>query len=522
MKKQILWVDDEIELLRSQVLYLKRRGYEVAGVTNGDDALRAVLEQHFDLVLLDEQMMGLTGTETLAELKRIRPELPVVMVTKGEQEELMNEAYGLAADDFVVKPVKPSQLVSVLKRILEARALEAQSLVQRYMTELRQLDSSRDELADPDDWLERYVSLVKWDIALESARDRDLYDLHHQLLREDDAHFARFVIDNYRDWIADEGGRPLLAPDILPRVVFPFLGQKRPVYFIVIDAMRYDAWLLFRRFLEADWLIDDFPYFSIIPTSTNYARNAIFSGLFPAQIAERYPDWWIERSEEDASLNKFEAELMRACLERHGVQPPRRPRYKKARGTSADADIAELFRGWRDPTLYALVINFVDVLTHERAYFDVLSEMSNTPQSFRSVAASWFAHSELLAGLKELARRDCTVVITTDHGSIQTRRAVIAYCDKRTSKGLRLWFGQNLRYEGEGALLIDRPGEWRLPAERIGKNYLIALEDYNFVYSYRQHEQRRYYAGAFQHGGVSMPEMIIPCAVMHPKAPTRK
>ncbi|MBD3372134.1 MAG: response regulator [Candidatus Coatesbacteria bacterium] len=516
-KNRILWVDDEIELLRSHLMYLRRRDYDVVGVTNGDDALTAVLEQRFDLVLLDEHMMGLTGTETLAELKRVRPELPVVMVTKGEEETLMNEAYGLAADDFVVKPVKPSQLVSVLKRILEARALETATMVERYMKELRQLEFSRDELDHVDDWLERYLSLVKWDIKLEDARDPGLFDLHHQVLREDNAHFARYIIRHYRDWTAEDAERPMMAPDILPRVVAPFITGERPVFFVVIDAMRYDCWLLFRRLLEADWLIDDFPYLSIIPTSTNYARNAIFAGLFPAQIAERYPDYWQERSEEDASLNKHESDLMRACLDRLGVRLTHKTRYKKARGTSADADIAELFRGWRDPTLYAMVINFVDVLTHERAYFDVLSEMSDTPQSFRTVAAAWFAHSQLLAGLKELARRDVTVVITTDHGSVQTRRAVIAYCDKRTTKGLRLWFGQNLRYEGEGALLIDRPNEWMLPAETIGKNYLIALEDYNFVYSYRQHEQRRFYAGAFQHGGLSMQEMIIPCAVLHPK-----
>ncbi|MCK4593298.1 response regulator [bacterium] len=516
-KRRILWVDDEIELLRSQVLFLERRGYEVIGVTNGDDALARVLEKRFDAVLLDEHMMGLSGTETLAELKRVRPSLPVVMVTKGQEDSLMDEAYGLAADDFVVKPVKPTQLAGVLKRILDREALETASLVQRYMAELRQLDQSRDGITHWDDWLERYVSLVNWDLKLETARDPGLHELHDQVLREDDALFARYVIENYRGWSASEGDRPMLSVDILPQVVVPFLREKRPVYFIVIDAMRYDLWLLFRRLLEPHWLIDDFPYLSIIPTSTNYARNAIFAGLYPKQIAEMLPEFWAERSQEDAGLNQHEGQLTNACLERLGVNTPTRPHYKKIRGGSTEPSVLKLFRGWRENTLYSLVVNFVDLLTHERSNLQVLSEMSDTPQGFRAVAAAWFAHSSLLAGLKELSGRDVTVIITADHGSIQTERAVIAYCDKKTSKGLRLWFGQNLRFEGEGALLISHPEEWMLPAERIGKNYLVALENYNFVYSYNKNEQRRFYAGSFQHGGISMSEMIVPCAVLHPK-----
>lgn len=517
-KRRVLWVDDEIELLRSQVVFLERRGYEVVGVTNGDDALAKVLEERFDAVLLDEHMMGLSGTETLAELKRVRPNLPVVMVTKGQEDSLMDEAYGLAADDFVVKPVTPTQLAGVLKRILDREALETSTLVQRYMAELRQLDQTRHEIADWNGWFERYVSLVNWDLKLETARDPGLHELHDQVLREDNALFARYVIESYRGWAADGAERPMLSVDILPRVVAPFLKQKRPVYFVVVDAMRYDIWLLFRRFLEPHWLIDDFPYLSIIPTSTNYARNAIFAGLYPKRIAEEMPEFWSEHSEEDSGLNQHEGQLLNACLERLGIKPPSRPRYKKIRGGSSEPSVLELFRGWRENTLYALVVNFVDLLTHERSNLQLLSEMSDTPQGFRAVAAAWFAHSSLLAGLKELAGRDVTVVITSDHGSIQTERAVIAYCDKKTSKGLRLWFGQNLRFEGEGALLISHPAEWMLPAERIGKNYLVALEDYNFVYSYSKNEQRRFYAGAFQHGGISMPEMIVPCAVLHPKA----
>lgn len=514
---RILWVDDEIELLRSQVMFLERRGYEVIGVTNGDDALAKVLEERFDAVLLDEHMMGLSGTETLAELKRIRPNLPVVMVTKGQEDSLMDEAYGLAADDFVIKPVKPTQLAAVLKRILDREALETSTLVQRYMAELRQLDQSRDGIAHWDDWLERYVSLVNWDLKLETARDPGLHELHDQVLREDNALFARYIVNNYRDWMTSERNRPMLSVDILPRVVAPFLSEKRPVFLIVIDAMRYDFWLLFRRFLEPYWLIDDFPYFSIIPTSTNYARNSIFAGLYPKQIAEMLPEYWAERSREDAGLNQYEDKFVSACLERLGVRSQVRPHYKKIRGGSTEPSVLKLFRGWREKTLYSLVVNFVDLLTHERSNLQVLSEISDTPQGFRAVAAAWFAHSSLLAGLKELSGRDVTVIITSDHGSIQTERAVIAYCDKKTSKGLRLWFGQNLRFEGEGALLINHPEEWMLPTERIGKNYLVALENYNFVYSYNKNEQRRFYAGAFQHGGISMPEMIVPCAVLHPK-----
>ncbi|HDR06579.1 MAG TPA: response regulator, partial [Candidatus Coatesbacteria bacterium] len=352
-KRRVLWVDDEIELLRSQVMFLERRGYEVVGVTNGDDALVRVLEEHFDAVLLDEHMMGLSGTETLAELKRVRPNLPVVMVTKGQEDSLMDEAYGLAADDFVVKPVTPTQLAGVLKRILDREALETATLVQRYMAELRQLDQTRDEISDYNGWLERYTSLANWDLKLETARDPGLHTLHEQVLSEDDALFVRYVIENYRRWTTDDKNRPLLSVDILPRVVAPFLNQRRPVYFIVIDAMRYDFWLLFRRFLAPHWLIDDFPYLSIIPTSTNYARNAIFSGLYPSQIAERLPEFWLERSDEDAGLNQHEGQLLVACLERLGVKLPTKPRYKKIRGGSTEPNVPELFRGWRENTLYA-------------------------------------------------------------------------------------------------------------------------------------------------------------------------
>jgi CheY-like chemotaxis protein len=516
-KRRLLWVDDEIELLRSQIKYLELHGYEVVGVTNGDDALEQIFERRFDVVLLDEQMMGLSGTQTLTELKRVRPELPVVMVTKNEEESLMDEAYGLAAEDFVIKPVRPTQLTSVLKRILDRHALETASFTQRYMAELRQLDMSRDEINSAEDWLERYVSLMKWDIAISDAGDPTLLDLHRQLIRDDNHLFSQYIIKHYPKWVQDPDNRPILSVDLLPKVVVPFLDTGHPVYLIVIDAMRYDAWLMFRRMLETDWLIDDFPYLSLVPTSTNYARNGIFSGLFPKELSEMCPESWRERSDESASLNRHEGIYLNDYLERAGIQPAHRPRYKKTRGSRSDIDLLELFRGWKNPTLYSLVINFLDILTHERSHFEPLSEISDNPQRFRSLAASWFAHSGLAKVLKELSRKDVTVIITSDHGSIQTERAVIAYCDKNTTKGLRLWFGPSLRHNGEGALLINHPNDWMLPAESIGKNYLIALEDYNFVFSHNQNEQRRFYAGAFQHGGISMQEMIIPCAIMHPK-----
>lgn len=512
-QQEILWVDDEIELLRSHVMFLEERHYRVSPVSNGDDAIGLLKEHRFDLVLLDQMMPGRDGLSTLAEIKEIDPTIPVVMVTKSEEEELMEHAIAREIDDYLVKPLNPHQIISVCKRILDARGIQEKQLGEVYVAEMNRLKGS--QAGDWRDWIEIHQKLSEWDIRLERFRDVGLQSLQEEAKREANAAFGRFVTERYRGWMDGEDA-PVLSVRLIPERVLPELENAPQVIFVVMDCMRLDQWLAIEPLVRDYYDVRRDYYFSILPTATPYARNAIFSGLFPSEMARAFPQYWVEQLEE-GSKNRFEDELLDAHLARLVPMAKQLHRYIKILSAEDVQGLRKRIDVLFNQRLTVVVINFMDILAHARSDSEVLQEIAPDESGFRSLTRTWFRHSVLFDILKVFARRPCVVVLTTDHGSICGRRATKVFGGREISRNLRYKFGHNLRCDRRHALYVRNPQEYGLPRESATKRYVIAKEDYYFVYPTHYHEYRRQYRDTFQHGGISLEEMVLPIAILRPK-----
>jgi CheY-like chemotaxis protein len=512
-QREILWVDDEIELLRSHIIFLEQRQYRVTPVSNGDDAVSMLKEHNFDLVLLDQMMPGRDGLSTLVEIKEIDPNVPVVMVTKSEAEELMDHAIVRQVDDYLVKPLNPHQIISVCKRILDAQDIQEKQLGEVYVAEMNRL--KRSPAVDWRGWVEIHQKLSDWDIRLERFRDMGIQSLQEEARQEANASFGRFVTDRYRDWI-EGGDAPLLSVQLIRDRILPELERSEQVIFVVLDCMRLDQWLAIEPLIRDYYDLTKGFYYSILPTATPYARNGIFSGLFPSEIARAFPQYWIEQHEE-GSKNRFEGELLEAHLARLRLRSSQIHRYIKILSANDVQAMRRRMDVLFSQPLTVIVVNFMDILAHARSESEVLQEIAPDESGFRSLTRTWFQHSVLFEVLKVLAHRPCTVVLTTDHGSICGRRATKVFGGREISRNLRYKFGHNLRCDQRHALYIRNPQEYKLPRESATKRYVIAKEDYYFVYPTHYHEYRRQYRDTFQHGGISLEEMVLPIAVLHPK-----
>ncbi len=512
--RQILWVDDEIDLLKSHIIFLAERGYEVTPVTNGEDAVALVSERGFDLVLLDEMMAGQDGLETLDEIKSVQPTLPVVMVTKSEEEELMNEAIGKRIDDYIVKPVNPSQIILACKRILDARQIREQKLVRDYASEFRDLESKIGR-ADWSEWMEIFGRLAQWDLEVHTLTDPSIGEVHHAQWRHCDQVFGRYVGERYAQWVREPKTGPIMSHDVVRQFVVPHMTGERPVFFVVIDCLRLDQWLAIEPLIAEYYTIRREHYFSVLPTATPYARNALFAGLLPLDIATRHPDLWTVGSDEDQSLNRYEVELINEHITRLGLK--RSVKYHKILDVTEGKNLIKRLGALRHNDLIALVFNFVDHLSHGRSESEILREITPDEASFRSLTVSWFARSALFDALKWIARTDAVVIVTTDHGSVLGTRATIARGNRETSTNLRYKFGTNLYCDEKEAVFVRDPRTFGLPRMSPSTNFIIAREDYYFVYPTRYHEFDRQYRNSFQHGGISLEEMILPVVTLTPR-----
>lgn len=516
MRRRILWVDDEIDQLRSHIIFLDKRGYDVVPVNNGEDAISLVADERFDLVLLDEQMPGMDGLTTLDEIKAIQPQMPVVMVTKSEEEEVMNEAIGKRIDDYLVKPVNPSQIILAAKRILDARQIREQKLVRDYVVGFRDLEEQVGE-AGWSEWVDIFARLAQWDLEVHAMHDTSISEMHHTQWRHCNQQFGRFIEGNYADWVANPKHGPIMSPEVVEQFVVPHLRGDAPVYFLVIDCLRLDQWLALEPLVAEYFNVRREYYYSILPTATPYSRNALFSGLFPIDVARRYPDIWSLGDDEDYSLNRYEGEMFAQQIERLEF-PNVRTEYAKMH---ADTETRGLLRriqaGRKSTELYGIVFNFIDHLSHGRSESELLREITPDEAAFRSLTVSWFARSALFEILMWIADTGGTVVLTTDHGSILGTRATIARGNRDTSTNLRYKFGLNLFCEQRDAVLVKDPATFGLPRITPSTNYIIAKEDFYFVYPTRYHEYDRQYRNSFQHGGISLEEMILPVVTLTPR-----
>ena len=518
--KRILWVDDEIDLLRPHLLFLQQRGYHVDAISNGDDALELLRSDRYDLVLLDEQMPGRRGLEVLEILRREDPHARVVMVTKSEEDRTMTEAIGRRVDDYLVKPTSPRQVLSVVTRILEGSSIRQQQVAQDFAARFPHLQRFRQDARSADDYADLYAELVDWHVSLEAAGERGLLDSVESLSSELRRDFGSFITREYAGWVREEGnpGRPELSVDLVRDHVVPLLGEE-PVFLVVLDCMRLDQWRVMAPLLSPYFEIEEWLHYSILPTATPYARNAIFSGRFPDDIAREYPEWW-DSSDEEGSLNAFEDRLLESQLRRiTGRDVP--VHYEKI---FTDRD-SEQVRGrirsaLKTPgSVVALVFNFVDLMTHGRSESPIFLEVARDAASLRDVTRSWFERSTALAVLREAAARGCKVVLTTDHGSIHCHRPTTVFARRDATSNLRYKFGGDLRAE-EARMVFSTsdPRDLRLPPGKLGTTYLVALEDSFMVYPTKLREYQARYRGSFLHGGISPEEMIVPISLLTPRA----
>lgn len=511
-KISILWVDDEIDLLKPHILFLEKKNYQVATAPSGQEALEAIREQQFDIVFLDENMPGISGLETLAELKQIDSNLPVVMITKSEEEYIMEEAIGSKIADYLIKPVNPNQILLSLKKNLDLSRLVSERTTANYQQEFRKIAMDLSMVNCCEEWAEMYRRLIYWELQLEEIEDSSMAEILESQKIEANNQFSKFVDKSYRDWFDEDG--PVLSHTLFKKLVTPELkGQK--TLMVVIDNLRYDQWLAFEDALHPFYKKkSETPYFSILPTATQYARNAIFSGLTPLAMEKRHPEWW-KNDTDDGGKNLHEADFLGAQLKRLGLQL--QWEYHKISSLKQGKQLAKDFKSQKDNDLTVVVYNFVDMLSHAKTEMEVIRELAGNDKAYRSLTLSWFKNSPLLEMIQQAQQLGLKLIITTDHGTINVKQPSKVIGDRDTSLNLRYKTGKSLTYNDKEVLAAKEPGQVHLPSINVSSSYIFAKNDMFFAYPNNYNHYVSYYRNTYQHGGISLEEMIIPFVVLEPK-----
>ena len=507
----LLWVDDEIEMLRAHIIFLEKKGYDVTTVNNGNDAIEECRKCNFDLVLLDEMMPGITGLETLQQIKEISPSTPIVMVTKSEEENIMDQAIGQKIADYLIKPVNPSQILLALKKNIHKKQIVTEVTQTGYRKEFQDIAMRIMDCNTLDDWKDIYRRLVRWELELSSA-DSDMTEMLQMQKEEANNSFAKFVRKNYLSWVAPgTTQRPLMSPDIFKKCVFPAVNNGEKVFLIVIDNFRYDQWRTLAQDIGEIFDVNEDMYMSILPTATQYARNAIFSGLMPEQIERMFPDLWVDEDEEEGK-NINEEPLVRTQIERYRRHDTFS--YHKINDSAAAERLIERLGELKKNDINVVVLNFIDMLSHARTESKMVRELANNESAYRSITLSWFRHSVVGELLKALAQTDCTVIITTDHGSIRASKPIKIIGDRNTNTNLRYKLGKNLNCQSKDVFVVKNPHEAQLPAPNLSTSYVFATGNSFLAYPNNYNYYVSYYKDTFQHGGISMEEMLIPLVTL--------
>lgn len=511
---KILWVDDEIDLLKPHILFLEKKGYDVATANNGEDGIAMLNERGFDIVFLDENMPGITGLETLQRMKEINSEVPIIMITKSEEEQIMEDAIGNKIQDYLIKPVNPNQILLSLKKNIDHTRLVSQKTTSSYQNAFNKIGMQINDCRTFKDWIEVYQKIVYWETELQQNGVGGMEEVVQMQKSTANTEFFKYVKQHYKNWFREDNDRPLMIHQLMKQRILPVADQEKTLL-IVIDNLRLDQYRMLRPFFTQLYDIEQEEIVAgILPTATQYARNALFAGLMPSEIEKLYPDLWLN-DEEEGGKNQHEEELLGHTLKRFGKKY--NWFYEKITNQVSDRKIIDKAGKIPENQLSVLVYNFVDMLSHARTEMDVIKELANSEAAYRSLTISWFEHSNLYEILKKTAEKGIKVIITTDHGSVQIKNPVKVVGDRKTTTNLRYKHGKNLNYKSKDVFEITKPDDVFLPKPHVSSKYIFAKEQDFFAYPNNYNHYVKYYKDSFQHGGVSLEELLLPFAVLKPK-----
>lgn len=514
----ILWADDEIDLLKPQILFLQEKGHEVVTVTNGHDALdECRARKNLDIVFLDESMPGLSGLETLNRIKDNYPDLPIVMITKNEAEDVMEEAIGNRISDYLIKPVNPNQILLTLKKLMDNKRLVSERVMTGYQQDFRSILMDIQQADTLEEWVDIYKKIIAWELKLDESRSQDLGDILSTQKSEANNTFSKFVDRHYMDWLKGGKDDPVMSFNLMREKVFPFVNDDRPTIFILLDNLRYDQWKVLAPIITENYRItEESNFVSILPTTTQYSRNAIFSGMMPADIAQFYPDWW-RNDVDEGGKNQFEGDLLGKLIQK-SIRKPVKWSYTKITNLQAAKNLQDSAHDYLQPGLSAIVYNFIDMLSHARTEMEVIKELAGDETAYRSLTKSWFLHSPLWASMQRWStHKPVRIIITTDHGTIRVKTPSKVVADKDTTTNLRYKVGRNLQYDNRDVLEIKDPSKGGLPRPNVSSTFIFAKDDRFFLYPNNYNYYHNYYRNTFQHGGISLEEMICPFLVLEPR-----
>lgn len=511
----ILWADDEIDLLKPHILFLENKGYDVTPVNSGSDALDKCQEQNYDIVFLDENMPGMTGLETLTQIKTTKPNLPVVMITKSEEEHIMEEAIGSKIADYLIKPLNPNQILLSVKKILDNKRLVSEKTNQGYLQDFRNISMAYMDRIDHNEWVDIYKKLIYWELEMDSSENKSMGEVLDNQKSEANNNFVKFIMDSYEDWLNDpKVEKPLMSHQLMKKKVFPLLGDE-PVFFFLIDNLRYDQWKVIEPILAEYFNVEEeSTYFSILPTTTAFARNSIFSGMLPSDMEKYHSDLWVN-DDDDEGKNNHEEEFLKRQLQKNRIDG--KVSYHKIINVSQGKTLDENLHNLMTNQLNVIVYNFVDMLSHARTDMAMVRELAPDESAYRSITRSWLLHSPLIEMFRKLAERKVKVIITTDHGTVRVKRPFKIVGDRNVNTNLRYKQGKNLGFDDKDVFVVRKPERFFLPKINVSTAYVFAIEDYFFAYPNNYNYYVNYYKDTFQHGGVSLEEMIIPYIQLSPK-----
>ncbi len=511
----ILWADDEIDLLKPHILFLENKGYDVTPVNSGTDALDKCQDNNYDIVFLDENMPGMTGLETLAQIKISKPNVPVVMITKSEEEHIMEEAIGSKIADYLIKPLNPNQILLSVKKILDNKRLISEKTSQGYLQDFRNISMAYNDRMNHEEWADIYKKLIYWELEMDQSENTGMNEVLENQKSEANAYFVKFVMNNYEDWLNDpKSEKPLQSHQLMRKKVFPLMNSE-PVFFFLIDNLRYDQWKVIEPVLAEYFNVEEeSTYYSILPTTTAFARNSIFAGMLPSEMEKYHPDLWVN-DDEDEGKNIHEEEFLKRQMQKNRIEG--RTSYHKIITVAQGKALVENLHNLMNNQLNVIVYNFVDMLSHARTDMAMIRELAPDESAYRSITKSWLSHSPLLEMFRILAERKVKIVVTTDHGTVRVKRPFKIVGDRNVNTNLRYKQGKNLGYDDRDVLTVRKPERFFLPKLNVSSTYAFAIEDYFFAYPNNYNYYVNYYKDTFQHGGLSLEEMILPFIQLSPK-----